>query len=166
MGYGLYVDVGIPVPRKVDLLVPLHVLRKQLFKDKKVSMRKIREAFCLHDNFPLKVKLTRIIIDKSEAEAELSEVQLAAFNNWISLGLDRVIVLGASLEQLEYVIKKSGSLRDIIRIDQLGFFEHLLLCKLGTEAPGIISRIGTLLQGVPLYAFSPKKIKEYIKRAR
>jgi hypothetical protein len=56
-------------------------------------------------------------------------------------------------------------MRDVIRVDRLGFFECSIICKLGTEAPGIISRLGNLLEGVPLYAFSPKKIKSFLKKA-
>lgn len=164
IGYGLYVDVGVSASKKRDVLVSLYVLRKQLFEDEKLSIHMIIEAFCLHDNFPLRIKMTRIAIDKSKMEAELSEAQLTAFKNWVSLGLDRVIVLGASPDQIEYAIKKSGSMRDVIRVDRLGFFECSIICKLGTEAPGIISRLGNLLEGVPLYAFSPKKIKSFLKK--
>ncbi|MDQ1279999.1 MAG: hypothetical protein QG670_1261 [Thermoproteota archaeon] len=159
IGFGLYVDVGVSSQRKMDALVPLYTLRKQLLGDQKLSLRRITEAFCLRDNFPLKIKLTRIDVGKYEMGAELSESQLATFDDWLILGLDRVLVLGASLEQVEYAIRKSDSMRDITRIDQLGFLETTLICKIGTEAPGIINRIGHFLPRIPIYAFMPKKIQ-------
>jgi len=163
VGYGLYVDVGISSPQVVDVLIPLHVLRRQFVGDKKLSTRKIIEDFCLYDNFPLRIKLTRINMDKKEIEAELSEDQLATFQNWLSLGFDRVIALGASLELIRYALERSGSTRDVIRVDKLGFLEYSLLCKLGTEAPGIINRLGHLLPRIPLHAFMSRKIKTLLE---
>jgi len=163
IGYGLYVDVGISMPQQIDVLIPLYTLRRQLFNDEKLSIRKIIDVFCLHDNFPLKIKLTRIDAEKSKMEAELSGTQLTTFKDWISLELDRVIVLGANINQIEYAIKRSESARDVIRIDQLGLLEHSLICKRGSEAPGIINRLGHFLPKIPLHAFIPKKVLSLTK---
>jgi hypothetical protein len=62
VGYGLYVDIGVSSPEIVDALIPLHTLRKQLVEDKKLSIHKIIEAFCLYDNLPLKVKFLYIFL--------------------------------------------------------------------------------------------------------
>jgi len=157
VGYGLYVDIGVSSPETVDALIPLHTLRKQLVEDRKISTHKIIDAFCLHDNLPVKIRLTKITPDK-KLEAELSDEQLTLFHNWLSSGLERIIALGVSSEMIENALKKSDSARDIIKIERLGFLEQALLCKLGTDAPGMINKLGRHLPRIPLYAFSSKKV--------
>ncbi|MFH0897452.1 MAG: DUF2110 family protein [Candidatus Bathyarchaeota archaeon] len=55
-------------------------------------------------------------------------------------------------------LKRSGIQRDIAKVEELGFLEYSLLCKLGTDAPGVIKALGRYLPAVPLYAFSPRKV--------
>ena len=162
VGYGLYIDVGIASPEDVDALIPLHVLRKQLVEGEKLSTRKIIEAYCLYDNLPIRISLTKVA-PENKLEAEFSNEQLQVFNNWLHSGLDRVITLGASVDMLENALEESGSTRDVVKIENLGFLEHALLCKLGTDAPGIIHQLGRSLPRIPLHSFSPKKIRELTK---
>jgi hypothetical protein len=162
VGYGLYVDVGVSQPETIDALIPLHVLRRQLAEDKKVSIPKIIEAFCLYDNLPLKIKITKITPEK-KLEAELAQEQISTIQNWLSSNLDRVIVLGASSDIITYVIKASNITRDIVKVEYLGFLEHTLLCKLGTEAPGIIHKLGKYLPRIPMYAFSKNKAQTLLE---
>jgi hypothetical protein len=48
--------------------------------------------------------------------------------------------------------------RDIIQIEELSFTANSLVCKLGTDAPGIIARIGRFVSEFRLYAFLPEKV--------
>ena len=163
VGYGLYVDVGISLPKHVDVLIPLHVLRSQLANGKKLSITNMVDAFSLYDNFPLKIQVTRIDSAKKEVEGRLSKSQSSVFKEWISLDFERVIILGATFEQVNRVIKKSKVKRDIIKIIQLGFLEQFLICKLGTEGPGIIKKIGPMLPKTPIHCLSPKRIRAILE---
>jgi len=163
VGYGLYVDVGISIPKHVDVLIPLHVLRSQLANGKKLSISIIVDAFSLHDNLPLRVQVTRIDSAKKEVEGRLSKGQSSVFREWLSLDFDRVFILGAAFEQVNRIIKKSSVERDVIKVIQLGFLEQQLLCKLGTEGPGIIKRIGPMLPQTPIYCLFPKGIRAIIE---
>lgn len=159
VGYGLYVDVGISSPRHIDILLPLHVLRSQLANGKKLSITNIVEAFALYDNRPLTIQVTRIDTAQGEVEGRLSTSQSVLFEKWVSLDFDRVLVLGSPFPEVHHLVKSSHVERDVIKILQLGFLEQLLLCKLGTEGPGLIKGIGSLLPQTPLHCFSPKRAR-------
>jgi len=51
--------------------------------------------------------------------------------------------------------------RDVIDVDALGMFEHALVCKLGTDAAGLISRIGRSLWKAKFTIFNPKRTLEF-----
>ncbi|UCH37564.1 MAG: DUF2110 family protein [Candidatus Bathyarchaeota archaeon] len=158
VGYGLYVDVGFISQKPIDVLVSLHSLRSQLTDGKKISLKKIINLFCLHNNLPFKVRITNVDKKKNQVWADLADEQTNRFRRWLTMHADRVIVLGANLEQIQHAISASNLQRDVVKIDELGFLEHSLLCKLGTDAPGIIKTIGQQLPKIPLYTFSPRKI--------
>jgi hypothetical protein len=158
VGYGLYVDVGFSSQEIIDILIPLHSLRSHLVDGKKISLKKIINLFCLHDNLPLIVRLTKIDKKRKHVWAELSDIQTNRFRKWLTTHSDRVIVLGAHQEQIRRAIRASNLQRDVVKIDKLGFLEHSLLCKLGTDAPGVIKTLGRYLHRIPLYVFSPRKI--------
>jgi len=160
VGYGLYVDISLNNNGVIDILVPLHKLRSHLVDGSKLPLREIGRLFCLYDNFPFSVRLTKVEVEGKKVWGEPSDTQVEFFRKWVSAGLDRVIILGASDERVAYAIERSGIRRDIVAVDILGFLEHSLCCKLGTDAPGIIKLLGTYLPRVPLCAFSPRKIRE------
>ena len=159
VGYGLYIDIGITTPQPIDALIPLYKLRSQLSNNKRVSVHKIIKDFCLYTNFPLEITLTKVDLNRKIIEAELSDKQLKVFRDWLLLGLDRVVALGATIHHIKRAVYKSKLYRDVINITPLGLLEQVLVCKLGTDAPGIITKIGPYLAAVPLHAFSPNRIK-------
>ncbi|MFQ6074968.1 MAG: DUF2110 family protein [Candidatus Bathyarchaeia archaeon] len=163
IGYGVYVDVGVTRPEAIDVLIPLYTLRSQLAEGRSLSTREMIDLFCLHDNLPLEVLLTRSDLEKREAEGEFSKGQLSKFRGWISSGLNRVIILGATSDQVRSAVRRTGASRYIVRIERLGMLEHSLTCKPGTDGPGMIAKIGQRLPRVPLYAFSPRRVKNRLK---
>jgi hypothetical protein len=162
VGYGLYVDVGVSASDPLDALIPLYSLRSHLTEGRKLSLRRILDAFCLHDNFPVSVRLTKVDQGEKKIWVEPSEEQVDLFRVWRHTYLDRVVVLGAHREQIMIALTQSGVKRDIARVIELGFMEYALLCKLGTDAPGVIKVLGRYLSKVPLYPFSPRKINSII----
>lgn len=160
VGYGIYVDIGINSHKPVDALIPLNRLRAQLTDGKKLSVKQIINLYCLHEDFPLDVLLSKVHRREREIEAELSERQRRTFLEWVGLDFDRVIVLGVDYENIDYAIQRAGVGRYILEIDALGLMEHALVCKIGVDAPGIIAKVGRYLVRTPIYAFSPKRVNE------
>jgi hypothetical protein len=62
-------------------------------------------------------------------------------------------------------LRKTRHERDIVKIEYLGFLEHSVVCKIGTQAPGLIAALGPLLPRVPMYAFNSERVRSAIEVA-
>jgi hypothetical protein len=164
VGFGLFVDIGVKEPYKVDALVPLFALRNQLMDGNKVSVRKIIQGYGLVDNFPIEICIEEVSIGLKKIEAKLAEEQVTLFNRWKTESLDRLIVLGAFEEEIERALRESNHRTDIINIEQLGLTEYALTCKFNTNAKGLIPAIGRRLPKAKLEIFSPRRIRELQKQ--
>ncbi|MBS7627535.1 DUF2110 family protein, partial [Candidatus Bathyarchaeota archaeon] len=107
----------------------------------------------LHEGIPLEVRILppRIEAMGKVLEAELTDRQLDTILRWHRLGLDRVLVVGATTGTVKRAVKASGCERYILRIERLGILENALVCKIGTEAPGILRTMGKALPDARLY---------------
>jgi hypothetical protein len=89
-------------------------------------------------------------------EAELSSTQVKMFKNWQDSLLDRLIILGITTDEVTSTLERTRLNRDVINIEALGLFEQVLTCKLGTDATGLIPRIGRYIRNTQLLVFNPK----------
>jgi len=161
----LRVDIGVFSPQICDAVVPVKSLQAQLADGKELSLQQIAELFCLYENLPLKVKIVGSIkAGKKCVEAELSEVQLSRVKRWIRSSLDRLLVLGALFSDVEYAVYASKHALDVVRVESLGLLEHVVVCKLGTRAVGLMPRLGRLLPQAALAPFCPSKIRQLVNR--
>ncbi|MEM2118760.1 MAG: DUF2110 family protein [Candidatus Bathyarchaeia archaeon] len=156
------VDIGIFLPETVEATVPLQHLQAQLVDGRKVALAKIAELFGLVENLPLTVKILKINSESGQVEAALAEKQLTLFRLWVKSLLDRLIVLGASLENVELALKHMGNLRDVVEVEPLGVFEQAVTCKLGTDAAGLVPKIGRNVPYASLGVFNPRKILDFL----
>jgi len=161
----LCVDVGVFSPETYDAVVPLQTLQAQLADGMKLPLQRLIELFCLYDNLPLKVKIAGSVdAQKKLVEAELSEAQLSQITYWIRSYLDRLLVFGAPISEVEHAVRASGHFRDAVKIEPLGLLGQAVLCKLGTDAAGLIPKVGRLLPNAILAPFCPRKIRQLIDR--
>ena len=164
-GTELYVDIGLFDSGICDAFVPLWRLQAQLGDGKKIPLQRLAELFCLFDFAPLSVRIVSDLSrEKGVYEAELSENQLSRFSGWLSSNLDRLIVLGAGRGEVVNAVERAHHFRDVSQIETLGPLEHALLCKLGTDAVGLVPRLGPHLPAANLAPFSPRKVKQLIDR--
>lgn len=156
----LHVDLGIIFPESCDATISEENLQAQLADGKQIPIEEIVELFCLFDNVPVEVRLSENVKEKcSTVDAVLSESQISLFQGWVGARFDRLIILGSPLSKVEQAIKWSRVFRDVIKTETLGTLEHVVLCKLGTDAVGLIPKIGRYVKSsVNLVPFSPKKI--------
>ncbi len=159
VGYGLYCDIGIMGPPKMDVLIPLHNLRSQLLMHKS-SLRTISSALVLVDHLPIQVRITEIDNVHHKTTGELAESTLVRIRRWVEDDHQRLLVLGCTKKIIEDTLRESGHLEDIYRIEKLGYFEFSLRCKRSTRASGILAAIGPRLKGVPMHLFIPEEIGE------
>jgi hypothetical protein len=158
----LQVDVGVYKPTKIFATLSLRDLQVTLADGRKLALQKVAELFALSENLPIDVTITAVNKGENCMEAELATKQLEKFAIWRSSLLDRLIALGATLHEIKRTLKQTGLQRDIIRIEPLGIFEHALVCKLGTDAAGLISWIGRDLRETRFAVFSPRRIREVL----
>ncbi len=156
------VDVGVHSPEIVDATVPLHDLQAQLADGRKVPLGKIIDIFGFCKNLPLNVKILRIDSEEGQVEASLAEKQLNQYRSWTRSLLDRLIVLGTSFQSVEWALNVNECMRDIVAVEPLGSFENAIVCKLGTDAAGLIPRIGKSLRRATFTVFSPRRIIEFL----
>jgi hypothetical protein len=157
----LYVDLGIFSPKTSDAVVSGKRLCAQLADGKEVPLQQLVEVFCLYDNMPLEVKIIQGVEGANKnLEAGLSEAQFSLFSRWVRCRFDRLIILGSLFYDVERAVKLSRHSRDIIKTESLGVLEQVVLCKLGTDAVGLIPKLGRYLKSAVLVPFSPKKILE------
>ena len=150
-GFGVYVDLGVLEPVAKDGLYPLHRMRAQLADGAVKPCREILEEYCLVDDFPVRGLVTSA--EDGRISLELSEETLRMLWAWRSLPFDRVLAGGALMGEVEGAVRKSGLQYDVIRVEPLSMFFQCLVCKMDTDAPGIIARIGNRLRGVRLAAY-------------
>jgi len=158
VGYGLYVDLGIRLPQRVDALVPLFQIRSQ-FKMHESSARTIADALVLVSNLPVEITISKFDITGLTIEAKFTETMLQRINDWTSDDHERLVVLGTSKEMIDRALSKSGHLQDIFRVEELGEFEYSLVCKRSTHASGIVAAMGPRLKGVPMHLFIPREVQ-------
>ena len=159
----LYVDFGVFSPQVMDAVVSGKQLCAQLADGKNISLPDLIELFCLYDNMPIEVKITEDLKEaKTHVGAVLSETQVSLLRKWVRGRFDRLIVLGSLLSDVENAVKLSRHSRDVIRVESLGALEQVILCKLGTDAVGLIPSLGRYIKTSVLVPFSPKKILEAI----
>jgi hypothetical protein len=158
----LSVDIGVFKPENVWATVPLRCLQSQLLEGRKVALKKMVELFGFCEDLPLNIKVAKLNGEKLQVEAELSEIQKSLYDNWRESLLDRLLVLGPSLHEVRSTLNREKLRRDVIDVEMLGLFEHALTCKLGTDAAGLIPKIGRTLRKAKFSVFNPKKLQQFL----
>jgi hypothetical protein len=154
----LLLDIGVVDPKTVPATVTLSHLQTHLADGKKVSLQRISEAWGISSNLPLEIKILEADAKSDQIKAELQASQIKKFKQWNDSFLDRLIVTGASAQEVNVAIALEHLARDVIDVEALGAFEHALVCKLGTDAAGLIGRIGRRMRKAQFTVFNPKKI--------
>jgi hypothetical protein len=158
----LTVDVGVFQPEIVYATVPLLHLQDELVDGRKIALKKIAELFGFCEGLPLNVKVKEVDREESRIDAELASKQIRNYVVWRESLLDRLLVLGSSLHEVEATIKHAKLYRDVIDVEPLGPFEHALTCKLGTDATGLIPKIGRNLKNARFKVFNPKTLRNFL----
>jgi hypothetical protein len=154
----LLVDIGVVQPKTVHATISLKHLQAHLGYEKKTTLKKISELWGICENLPLNIKVLEVNTEKNRVEAELQATQIRKVVLWKDSLLDRLLIMGASIQEVNSAVEQEGLGRDVIDVEALGMFEHTLVCKLGTDAAGLIGRIGRRLRKAKFTVFNPKKI--------
>jgi hypothetical protein len=151
-----FVDIGAFSPKPVFAKIPLRTLQGQLVDGRKLALQRIEEMFVLLDNLPLEVRVVRV--DVEAFEAELTERQVGIFGRWACERLDRLIVSGVPIGGVKRAIERARLEGDVLGVESLGLLEHVVVCKLGTDAVGLVPRLGRWMSDGVLGVFSPRTL--------
>jgi hypothetical protein len=154
----LRVDIGVFSPSIYDAVIPEARLQTQLFDGKNVTLKETIKLLGLCENLPITVKIVNIDKDKSLLEAEVAEKQRRQYIAWTESLLDRLLILGASKSGIQLAVERAGFNRDIVNIEPLSGSDYAVVCKLGTDAVGLIPRIGKYMGNASMAVFSPRRI--------
>ena len=155
-GDELQLDFGIETPRLLSATIPLSTLRAQLADGQPLAYRDIVENYCLFGGVKSSVRITKLRPER--IDAWLSDEQINQFSEWVKTGLDRIVVLDCFKQQLEYAINKVQLNRDIISVQPITLTTQMAVCKLGTDAVGLMPKLGANLRKNVLKPFIPRRI--------
>lgn len=161
-GEEMTVDVGVFQPKIIHATIPLCRLQDQLVVGRKVDFGKIAELYGFCEDLPLSVKIIRFDEAESEIAAELSSDQVGKYRVWRESLLDRLLILGSSFHEIKMTLERAKLDRDVIGVEPLGMLGHALTCKLGTDAAGLIPKIGLKLRNAKFSVFNPKKLRRFL----
>ncbi len=157
----LLVDVGVFQPKAVQAVVPLGNLQSQLAGGKSIALKRISELWGICEYLPLRVKIVNVNAEENRIDAELAAEQIEKYMLWRDSLLDRLLVLGVSLSQVKTAVEQAMLNRDVVDIESLGMFEHAMVCKLGTDASGLIPMLGRRLRAATFTVFSQRKVNAF-----
>lgn len=138
--------------------ISLRALRAQLCDGKPLSGKEIAEYYCIHSGGRLTVRITRLEQDASRIEGWLADSQIELFSELIGSRLDRVQVFNCTRQRLDAALRKANLERDVISVEPITLTTHSVVCKLGTDAIGVIPKLGSVLWKIELKPFIPRRI--------
>lgn len=154
----LQVDIGIESPTHVNVKIALEALRAQLADGKPLRINEIIREYCLIPGSRMAVRITRLEQGAHSVEGWLADSQIEQLAGWIATRLDRVQVSDSYLREVEYAVRKANVERDIVSVEQISLTAQSVVCKLGTDAVGLIPKLGSVLRQRELNPFIPKRI--------
>ncbi len=157
VGYGLYFKSFL---EDKDALYPLYQMRKQLVDGKKVPTRAIARAYGLMEGLALQLRVIKV--EPEGVSVEISPRQLGLIKSIVYQELEALFVVGATPKELERALLRTGHKRDV-RVRRLSFLSHMLICKRGTQAKGLIPRLGPHLPGAVFSTFIWSKVRDLYK---
>jgi len=76
--------------------------------------------------------------------ARLADAERDRLYDW-QRGPGRVTVNSATRSEVRATVNRAGHARDVVTVERLGLLEHSIVCREGTDPPGLIASIGEYL---------------------
>lgn len=151
------VEIG-PVSISFRSEITKEALMAQLCDGRSFPVERVARTFCIQQGVPIQVRITSIDSDRRNIEGWISDDQVSRFEEWRRERFHRIVAVGGLQDKIHEAIRLSKVERDIAEVEELSLMSHVLVCKLGTEAPGIIAKIGRYVGDFKLYAFLPERV--------
>jgi len=99
----------------------------------------IRTRFGLVQHVPL-----RYVAGEPGEPARLADVERDRLYEW-TRGEGRVNVNSATRSEVRATVNRAGHAEDIVTVERLGLLEQSIVCREGTDPPGLLASIGQYL---------------------
>jgi len=103
------------------------------------SPSQVRERFGLVQHVPLE-----FVYGGDDEPSRLSDDQIDELYDW-TRGNGRVNVNSATRAEVRATVNRDGHAQDIVTVERLGLLEQSIICKEGTDPPGLLAAIGEYL---------------------
>ena len=100
----------------------------------------VRTRFGLVQHMPL-----RFVEGGADEPNRLADVERDRLYEW-TRGTERVNANSTTRAQLRATVNRSGHADDIVTVERLGLLEGSIVCREGTDAPGLLADIGPHLE--------------------
>lgn len=155
---GVEVDIGISEVEPSNVRITAATLRAQLTDGKSVPAEEIARFYCLLPGNRASVRITDMDPSRDMVEGWLSDSELESLKSWVLTGLDRIQVNDCFRQEVESAVRKARIERDIVAVEAVTLTTQSVVCKLGTDAIGLIPKLGGVLKGRRLSPFVPRRI--------
>jgi len=152
---GLKFDVGLD-SQSVTPIIPTEHLQAQLADGKPVPLSQLVEYYCLYGGEKISVRIASKT--NNAIEGWLSDQQVDLFSHRITSGLDRIETFDCFKEEAESAVIRAHLSRDAIAVERETLTLQSIVCKLGTDAIGLIPKLGHVLKKQKLHTFLPNRI--------
>jgi hypothetical protein len=99
----------------------------------------VRERFGLVQHLPL-----RFEYGGDDGPNALAEAERDRLYDW-TRGDGRVNVNSATRAEVRATVNRAGHAQDIVTVERLGLLEQSIVCKQGTDPPGLVAAVGQYL---------------------
>jgi hypothetical protein len=154
----LAVDIGIETPKPMNIKIGLSALRAQLGDGKPLPASEIIHEYCLVPGSRTTVRLTRLEPDTPVVEGWFADTHIERVSSKITTGLDRIQITDCFRREAEHAVRNSRTERDTISVESETLTTQSIVCKLGTDAVGLIPKLGRILRKRKLDPFIPRRI--------
>ncbi|RDD53941.1 MAG: DUF2110 family protein [Candidatus Korarchaeota archaeon NZ13-K] len=153
-GYGIYFKAFLD---KKDGLYPLYEVRRQWVDGRRLPLRRIAKLYGLIDGLSMELSLMKR--DEKGIYVSISPRQVQTIRSLVRRGRDILFIVGATPKQVRRALIKTGHSRDV-SLTRTSFLSFMLVCKPGTQARGLIPRLGPHLPGAGLSAIHSDELGE------
>lgn len=101
------------------------------------SAAQIRRRFGLVQHVPLRFR--------SGESPRLAEEERDRLHGW-TRGLGRLNVNSATRSEVRATLNRAGHATDVVTVERLGLLEQSVVCREGTDPPGLLASVGEYLQ--------------------
>ena len=99
----------------------------------------VRTRFGLVQHMPLRFR------EPEDGPPRLADAERDRLYDW-TRGADRVNVNSATRAEVRATVNRAGHADDIVTVERLGLLEQSIVCREGTDAPGLLADIGPHLR--------------------